>query len=130
MTTRRRTRSGVLVGVGEAVVAAHREAHEVEAVDAPGLAEGFEVVDVVLRAVGGGVGGVAVAALVGGEDVPAFGERRGHVVPDVGVAGEAVEEDEGRVRGVAPLEVVEGEVAEGEGVVAAGVGHGLIVGGP
>ena len=63
-----------------------------------------------------------MAALVGCADVPAIGERGGHAVPDVGVAGEAVEKDEGRARGieggVAPVEDVEGEGAEGEGVVA------------
>lgn len=50
------------------------------------------------------------------------------MVPDVGVAGEAVEEDEWRACGVAPLQVMEGEAAAGERVVAPRVGHGVILG--
>ena len=53
---------------------------------------------------------VAVAALVEGVDVEAVGEVEGDEVPGVGGLVAAVEEEEGRVAGVAPFEQVEAEV--------------------
>ena len=50
---------------------------------------------------------VPVAALVERDDAPPRGELRGEAVPGPGVAGDAVEEHEGRSAGIAPLDVVE-----------------------
>src|SRR6185436_7835590 len=50
---------------------------------------------------------ISVAALIERDDVPPREELRGEAVPGSGVAGDVVEEHEGRSAGIAPFDVVE-----------------------
>ena len=62
--------------------------------------------------------GVAVPALIQGDDTPVRRERDGEGVPGAGMSGDAVQQHQRRRRGVPPLDVVKPEAAQGEDGVA------------
>ena len=88
---------------------AHRQAEEREPPEAEAIHDHREVVGHgrhAVVAVGRDVA-ISVAALVERDDVPPRDEPGGEAVPGPGVAGDAVEEHEGRSAGIAPFDVVE-----------------------
>lgn len=115
-------------GVGDRVHAAHREGDQGEAVEGPGLHQRLQVTGAVLGGVGRllGPGGVAVAALVGRQQVVASALSAGEVVPDTAHGAQTVEEDNGGRGRIAPLDVVEAQSARLEGALSRldGGGHG------
>jgi hypothetical protein len=93
------------------VVAAHRQAHQDDPVQAERVEEAEDISDHQPAAVFGRPVGVAVTALVERQDPVPVVEGSGRVVPRVGVAAEPVEHHQRR--GVpAPVEVVERQTVE------------------
>ena len=96
----------------------------VDAADSQLPDEPFEILDVVLDQVRalGTPARIAVAAHVDGEHVVVAGEVDGDVVEGVGVLRDAVQQNQRRLRGRAPLEVVEPQPVHRHGSI--GVGRG------
>lgn len=119
---------GVAGGVVHGDEAAHGGADDGEALEAEGLADGFEVLDVGVDVVlvGGAPFAFAAAADVEAVDVVVGGEDVGDAVEGVGLAGEAVDHDDDGGAGCAAGEEVMAESVGLDEDVADGVdgGHG------
>ena len=110
--------SRVLTGEGHAVAAAHGMADEDELVEGQSIAEGGQVGHVGVGGVVAVFGPIAVAAatLVQGEDVVVVAQGGGNVVPGMGVAAQAVDQQGYRLAHRAPVQVVEGMAVGGYGL--------------
>src|SRR5439155_963929 len=108
------------------VQAAQAERDERRALPAAVVEEGADVGHEVVAAVAalGRPVGVAVAALIEGEDVVITRQVGRDLVPAVRGLRAAVEEQHGRLASRAPVEEVEAETVEGRGAVGGGGGHG------
>jgi hypothetical protein len=104
---------------------AHGMADQAEALEPQRVGEGGQVVghggDAIVRVMRRLA--VAVAALIEGQNPEGRREPLGGVVPHACVPGDAVEENDGRGAGRAPVRVVEAEAVDLHGAI--GKGHGL-----
>ena len=109
---------GVVGGVGDGVACAERCANVVAGGDADCIDESGEVFGECGYGVAvAGVGGVAVPALIEGDDAELVAELAGDVVPVVGVAALPVDEQKVACGVAAPVEVVDGEAVDFDIVV-------------
>jgi hypothetical protein len=105
-------------GERDRVQAAEAHADERRRVPAEMVEQRVDVGDEVLATVAGRPVRVAVAALIEADDVVRPRERRRDLVEAVGGLRAAVQHEERRRRGRAPLEIVEAQAAEDDAAVA------------
>src|SRR5215470_10486358 len=120
---------GIETGVTQGDLAAERVGDDRHRRQALLMDELRQIVDVAGEGVAavGGPRAVAVPAQVGRQDVPVVPECRGRPVPGAAVITAAVQHDERRLRGIAPVDVVQAQALREERVGRGsrhGAGHG------